>query len=357
MLGAASREDLVRKLCLLAAAMTAVAGAPTVAVAADNHHLRVADYLPSGHFLSRYFTQVWMKRVGELTGGRVTFDYFPAEQLGKAKDLLSLTQSGVTDVGLAAPSYITDKLPLTAVAELPGAFATSCEGTLALWELLKEGRIIDKEELEPLRVRIVFGTLLPPYQMYIAKGPLNGIEAARSKKLRAAGGARVLIAKRMGAVPVQMAAPELMESLSRGTIDGLFLSHASIEDYDLHHHLEYGTAKENFGAAVILYVVNRKTWNSLPPDIKQAFDTAGDEVVRSGCAKTDKDSEDSMALIEKAGVKLVELPAAERAKLTKLLSDVNREWATDLDRRGKAGSAVLGALEDAIKAKTVADQP
>lgn len=39
--------------------------------------------------------------------------------MGKAKDLLSLTQSGVLDIGYVGPSYVSDKLPLFSVGELP----------------------------------------------------------------------------------------------------------------------------------------------------------------------------------------------------------------------------------------------
>ena len=99
--------------------------------------LRVADSFPTGHYIAENQTKPWMEKVKELTGGKVSFQYFPAEQLGKAKDLLSLTQTGVVDIGYVAPAYASDKMPVSEVAMLPGAFAHSCQGTLAYWKLAR----------------------------------------------------------------------------------------------------------------------------------------------------------------------------------------------------------------------------
>ncbi len=329
--------------CLLAPG--AVQAEPTV--------LRIADYLPSGHFISTFMAEAWMDRVAELTNGEVVFDYFPGEQLGKAKDLLSLTQSGVVDVGLAAPSYITDKLPLSGVAELPAAFSNSCEGTLAYWGLVKPGGIIDQNELEPLGVRALFSLVLAPYQLYLAHAPIDGVNAVQGLKLRAPGGPKVLMTRRLGGVPVQMGAPEILESLSRGTIDGLFLSHSSIADYDLHHHLKYGTGDENFGSAVIMYVVNLDAWRDMPADIRKAFTQAGEEVVESSCKETDKDSIVSQKAIEDAGVTFVELTIEDRAAFRAVLAGVNQQWAEDLDQRGKPGTRVLQTFEGALERRSM----
>ncbi len=330
---------VVAAICLLMPGL--VQAEPTV--------LRVADYLPSGHFITKFMAEVWMNRVRELTNGQVVFDYFPGEQLGKAKDLLSLTQSGVADVGLAAPSYITDKLPLSGVAELPEAFSNSCEGSLAYWGLVKPGGIIDKNELEPLGVRALFALVLAPYQLYLARAPIDDVHAVEGLKLRAPGGPKVLMTRRLGGVPVQMGAPEIMESLSRGTIDGLFLSHSSIADYDLHHHLKYGTDGENFGSAVIMYVINLDTWKETAPEIQQAFTQAGEEVVESACQETDKDSVVSQKAIDEAGVIFVDLSADDRAAFRAVLAGVNQQWAADLDRRGKPGTEVLRAFQRSLE--------
>src|SRR3954470_17104337 len=99
--------------------------------------LRVADALPNGHIAHQFILRPFMEAVTKATNGQVVFQHFPAEQLGKAKDMLALEQTGVADMALTVPSYISDKMPLTAAAELPGAFQTACEAAHAYSRLTR----------------------------------------------------------------------------------------------------------------------------------------------------------------------------------------------------------------------------
>ena len=327
----------------------------SVATRADTITLRVADYLPVGHFVAEFATRVWMDDVVARTNGKVNFDYFPAEQLGKSKDLLSLTQSGVTDVGMVSPSLITDKLPLSIVAEHPLDFSSSCEGTAAYWPLAKEGGLLDRSEFEPLGVQALFVLVTTPYQLYMTDDPITGIEAVHGKKIRIIGGAKVLIAKQLGAVPVQIASPELMEALSRGTVDGMMLSPPSVVTYGFENNVRYATRTENFGNFVITYMISREKLRSLPPDVRQALLDAGDAVTRSSCGKTDLDAIRSTEQIGAAGVEFMDLEPDAHDALVAAMSSLNQRWAADLDRRGKPGTAVLEAFQKSVE--TIRNQP
>ncbi len=104
--------------------------------------LRVADSLPVGHYAVEQGIKPWMDEVTKASGGAVAFQHFPAEQLGKAKDLLALTRSGVADIGYVRPAYVSEKMPLSAVVELPGAYTSACAATAAYWRLAREGGLL-----------------------------------------------------------------------------------------------------------------------------------------------------------------------------------------------------------------------
>ena len=53
--------------------------------------LRLADSLPSGHVIHELVAKPFMELVTKATNGQVTFQHFPSEQLGKAKDMAQLT--------------------------------------------------------------------------------------------------------------------------------------------------------------------------------------------------------------------------------------------------------------------------
>ncbi len=316
---------------------------------ADTERLRVAHSFSPNHFVSINWVRAWMDRVEDRANGEITFDYFPGEQLGKAKDVLSLVQSGVIDIGLVTPALISDKMPLSVVAELPEKFSTSCEGTNAYWTIAQKGGVLDRVELEPLGVLAVFVLVTAPYQIYMEGGTLNSIKDLPGKKIRASGGIKAIILQKLGAVSVQMAGSELMEAMSRGTVDGMMLSHPSIVSYDLQHHSSVGTISEIFGGNVSALVINRERWSKLPSKVREALETAGEETIGAGCKATDLDVERSLEVIREAGVSLVNWSEQERERLSYQLRSVAEQWTSTYDGRGKPATEVLRAFQAALE--------
>lgn len=331
----------------LAAALAVLA---PLAAGAQTLTLRVADSFPVGHYIPENMTKPFMAEVEARSGGRVTFQHFPAEQLGKARDLMDLTLSGVADIGYVAPAFVSDRLPLSVVAELPEAFSTSCEGTLAYWELTKPGGLLDRLEFEPNGVRALFVLVLSPYQIYMtpAGNALTGLDSFRGQKIRTTGGAKEIAVRKLDAVPVQIPTPEVREAASRGTIDGFLFPHSSIPPYDLQRHSTAATVGENFGSFVVTYMISRARWDALPEDVRSVIEAVGDEVVRAGCAATDAMEADDIAAIEKAGVRMVRFSPEDSARAKALMATVSTEWAAALDQRGRKGTEVLEAFQQAL---------
>ena len=309
--------------------------------------LRVADSFPAGHYVAEVVTKVWMDEVTRATNNAVVFEYFPAEQLGKAKDLLALTVSGVVDIGYVAPSYISDKLPLSAVAELPGIFPTACAGTTAYWKLAKDGGMLASREFAPNGVRAVFAFVLPPYELYLAKAKLESLKSVDGLKIRPTSGAVELVRK-LNAVPVQIPAPEVYESLSRGTIDGVLFPSSSIFAYNLQGLLKYVTSGGSFGSFVITYAISEKRWKTLPANVQKAMIDAGEAASRRACKYVDDNEAKDIERMRQLGATMVSLPAADKKKLADLMNDGGTVWAASLDKRGKPGTEVLNAFRAAL---------
>jgi len=335
------------RICaFLAVSLVALAVASPLALA-QQVKLRVADSFPAGHYVSEIVTKPWMEEVARATNNAVVFEYFPAEQLGKAKDLLALTVSGVVDIGYVAPSYISDKLPLSAVAELPGIFPTACAGTTAYWRLAKEGGMLAAREFSPNGVRTVFAFVLPPYELYLAKAKIENLKSVEGLKIRPTSGAVELVRK-LNAVPVQIPAPEVYESLSRGTIDGVLFPISSIFAYNLQGLLKYATSGGSFGSFVITYAISEKRWKSLAPGVQKAMTDAGEAATRRACQYVDENEAKDIEKLRQMGVTMMPLPAADKTKLANMMNDGGTVWAASLDKRGKPGAEVLKAFRAAL---------
>jgi TRAP-type C4-dicarboxylate transport system substrate-binding protein len=314
--------------------------------AEDRVTLRVADVYPVGHYIAEALVKPWMAQVKAKLGDRIDLQYFPSEQLGKGRELLKFTQTGVVDIGLVIPAFVPDQLPLSAVGELPGAFATACQGSAAFWPLARDG-ILAQKEFEPAGVRVLLAAVLPPYQIF-SRRPLADLASFEGQKLYSTGGAKDLTLRKLGAVPTRMTTAEVYQSMSRGTIDGGVMSYATALAYRLQGIVKYATTDENFGSGVITYVISHERWAKLPPDVQKAMSEAGDALTKEACASFDQGVDADITTLKKGGVEMVHLPPADHAKIAREMATIGDEWAAELDGRGKPGKAVLEAFRAAL---------
>lgn len=148
---------MLRTISTLALAGCAAAALNGSALAQDKVTLKFADWMSLSHYTVSHAAVPFMDKVRELSGGNIEILHFPAEQLGKAKDALSLVQSGVADIANISPSYIPDKfvrLPLPAGASVAFRdFVAAHEGAADgryHYLALPEGRLARRGVTAPL---------------------------------------------------------------------------------------------------------------------------------------------------------------------------------------------------------------
>jgi len=328
------------KKAVLAGFLLGFGALSVTARAADPVKLRVADSLPAEHYLVRIVLKPWMDEVSRRSNGAVSFQHYPNQQLGKAADLLRLTQTGVVDIGYITPSYVSDKMPVSEVAQLPGQFDAACPGTMAYWKSARNG-VIAKADYAPNKIHLLLATMLSPYHVFTARTPIHGMADLGGLKLRTTGGAQDLTVRSFGGVPVRMAAPDAYESLSRGTMDGLLFPLDSVISYGLDKLVKNGTDGVSFGSVVVAYSIGTDTWNRLSPEIRKVMDDVADELEPKICQQVQEEELVSRKKLEASGVVFAPLPAAAVTEIHAKLTGIAAEWAKGLDARGKPGTEAL----------------
>jgi TRAP-type C4-dicarboxylate transport system substrate-binding protein len=310
--------------------------------------LKVADYLPAGHFVATQGLQVFLSKATELSGGKLKFQYFPAQQLGRAEDLLSLTQSGVADIAFIAPSFVPDRLPLSVVDELPGMYETSCAGTHAFQTLTLPGGLLDTLEFKPNGVRVLFSVALSPYTVQTSHRKVATLDDMAGLKIYTAGGAKEATLRALGAVPVRMAAPEAYQAVQRGTVDGVLLSFLSLRPYDLNSLVKYAFVGVDLGSAGPIYAISERIWSKLTPDLQAALTEAGRTASAHLCAYSDQNEAAELTKLETEGMLVTRLSDSEKARFGPPLLSVQDAWAQSLEQRGKPAKSVLSAFKAAV---------
>ena len=327
----------------------ALAAGVTPALAQDKtFDLKISHWVPASHPLQKALED-WAASVEKASGGTIKGKVFPAQQLGKAADMLKLTQTGVADIGYVAPAYVSDKMPVSEVAMLPGVFEHSCQGTLAYWKTARSG-VIAQQDYTANGIHLLLAVSLPPYRILTVKQPVKDTADINGLKLRSTGGAQDLTLRAIGAVPVRMAAPDAYESLSRGTMDGLLFPLESVVAYGADKLVKHSTDGFGFASFVVAYSISETAWKKLSPDIQKAMVDAAEEILPSACKEVQKQDSETMKSMEAAGVHFDTLQSDVVAKLKDLTKGVGKAWADGLDARGKHGSDALTEFSTAVAA-------
>ncbi len=322
----------------IAAALTA-----QPALAQEKLVLRAADPFPPGHYLHRHGLKPWMEAVTLATQGRVQFEHYPAEQLGKAKDLLSLAQAGVADVVLTGAAYHSEKMPLTAALETPGLFTDSCQGART-YQKLAEG-VLGEKEYAVNGVRVLVPAILPTYHVVSAIRKIQSLKDVEGMKLRTLAGAQELTMRKFKAVPVRMPSSELFEAMSRGTVDGAIFSYEGVVNNKLP--IKYVTSEVGFGSGAAMIFIAENRWNKLPEEVKKAMLEAGKAATQTLCSGMMREETASLEKLKQAGVTVVRWSAEDKKEMERVMAAVADEWASQMDKRGKPGSQVLKAVLEA----------
>lgn len=307
--------------------------------------IKFADWMPLSHPVSAEGGTAFMKKVAELSGGKIDLKFYPAEQLGKAKDSLQLAQTGVADIVNIAPAYITEKFPLSAVAELPGIYEGACNGTYALAKLTQPGQPLYEAEMKQNGVRILFTTAIGAYRIFTANKKIQSANDFKGMKLRTAGGPMDQTAASIGAVSIRMPGPDVLVSLNRGTLDGLFWPLQSIESWGLMSSVKYWTPNLGVGSFVIFYAISDRTWKKLSPENQKILTEAGNYATKHLCEFIDKNEEATSQKLQAHGIQPVPLPDADAKAISQGYGGIQNEWAESLEKRGRPGKQVLQAFK------------
>ena len=69
--------------------------------------------------LSTIYTEKWMDAVTEKSGGKITFDYYPAGQMGSYAELTEALSLGALDMAKVDPTLMTSYVPYSGLLNLP----------------------------------------------------------------------------------------------------------------------------------------------------------------------------------------------------------------------------------------------
>ena len=324
----------------------AVAGALAVSLPAfaQTVTLKIAHFLPSAAPAQQRVLQPWCEEISKESNGRIVCQFYPAMQLGGTpSQLVDQVKNGIADIAWTGPGYSAGRFPVIEAFELPFMVSDSTSSSKALWQYFQEN---GKEEFSAFKV-LAFHTD-GGQAIHTAKKAVSGLADFSGLKLRTS---TRIGAKTLGALsgsPVAMPPAQVTEAVSKGVVDGSFGAWELVFPTKLSEvtkfHAQPVPGQPYPTATVLMVVMNKQKYESLPADLKAIVDkTTGEVMVNKFSAVFDDEATKARQKILALGNKITDLKAAEIAAMCKATSQVEDEWAKQLSDKGLDGKKLLAA--------------
>ncbi|WP_323017377.1 TRAP transporter substrate-binding protein [Castellaniella sp.] len=278
----------------------------------------------------------------QATNGRVRVQIYPNSQLYRDREELEALQLGAVE--MIAPS-LSKFGPLDArefeVFDLPFLFPDE-----AALHRITNGPI-GAGMLQRLRLKGVIGLAFwdNGFKSFSANRPLLAPTDMAGLRMRIQP-SRVLDAqmRALGAQPMAMRFGEVYAALEAGVVDGTENPHSNFYTQNLQNVQSHLTVS-NHGYLGYVVIVNRKFWEGLPSDIRQALEAAMREATLYAGSIAQEENERALEAIRASGETQVHvLTEAELKEWKSALAPVSVEMADHI------GAQLISDIRQAIEA-------
>jgi TRAP-type C4-dicarboxylate transport system substrate-binding protein len=333
-----------------ASGLTALALAAPPA-AAQEVTLRLHTFIPPVANPVKHFMIPWANKINKESNGRIKVQVYPVMQLGgKPEQLLQQVRDGVVDIVWTLPGFTPGVMPKLEIFELPFLHRSTKATVLSLQDYVEKHM---QKEFEPYHVLLVHAHA---GSLFMTKDPINKVEDFEGMKLRSYSRTNAWILEALGSVPLQVALPELVPMLNKGTVSGSILPYEIAPAVKMQDLTNYFTTlappQPRLSTAIFTFLMNKKKYESLPPDLKKVIDdNSGRKLAPLAIEIWDRiEVEGEKVMHSKSKNKFVQLSPEETAKFKKKVQPVFDRFVKLLDDAGGNGKQILADVE-ALKAK------
>lgn len=268
--------SFIRNGVKVALAAACALGLSATVAEAQTTTLKISHFLPDKHGLHRDFLEPWARELEERTNGRVKVEIYPVNTaFGNVAKQMDQVRAGVVDMAHGLAGIPRGRLPRTSVMDLPFMSTTADSASRALWDLYKEGLVAeDYKGVRPLALHCH-----NPGLIHTIDTPVRRPADMRGLRLRTPSPAISEMIEYLGGTPVGMPPTEVYQNLQKGVIDGTVFPWDAVGSFRLNEVLKYHTDADAY-TTCFFFVMNPKTYESLPKDVQQAIDAmSGDTLV------------------------------------------------------------------------------
>lgn len=301
----------------------------------------------SMHYPSKHV----MDTIEKETNGMITFEYYPASQLGSESSLLDQVLSDSLDMGIITTNVMSNVWPEFSAFSLPFAFP-SLE---SFWGTVNTDGFIEKtqEIVQKNDMAMLIGYHTSGYRgCQNNKRPIRSAEDFKGLTFRVMAGDIYtdVFGNCLGASTVTVAADELYSALQQGVVDGEDTALNYVLDQKYFEVEKYSTQINAMTGSMAILVSNG-TWNKLTDQEKEIFLRAGREAGDVSYEFVKKMAEGFAEQVEEKGVELIRNSDLTKEERDSFLNATQPVWEK---YRGEVGEEFYDYFNE-VREKAIAD--
>ena len=323
-----------RTLCTTALMMALPLGAM-----AQSQSLLLNSFLAPQHPVTSMVVKPWAEKIAQVTEGRVKVDVAPSSLAAPHQQMASVNK-GVFDIAYQFHGLMTEQVKLNQVAHLPFVNTTARGSSVALWRTYQK-HFAKAKELDDVQVLAMF--VLPPGVFYGMKGPIDGIDKLKGRKVYALPGVPATMLEAAGAGVVAAPAARSHEIISGKTVDA-FVGY-SVSDANGLKTLSYATdvtdIAGNITAPSFVLFINKKRWSSLSEKDRKAIESISGEAFAQNMKAYDDLESKARADAAAKGIKFHQASDTFNKDMQALGAPLTQAWLNDAQKLGINGREAL----------------
>ncbi|HEX5394052.1 MAG TPA: TRAP transporter substrate-binding protein [Rhodocyclaceae bacterium] len=330
----------IAKQLTLAALLAASAGANAQQVVT----LKVSHFLPPVASIQTKVIQPWCDTLEKESAGRLKCQIYPSMQLGGTPpQLVDQVKNGVADIVWTAPGYSSGRFPAIEAMELPFVITDSLSSSRAAWEFVQKYAAKEFDAYKVLAVQTDGGATL-----HAGDKDVKSLADFKGLKLRASTRLMSKTVAALGGTPVSMPPAQMTEAISKGVVNGAVSSWEVVLPTKLDevtkYHFETGAGNQQMAGTVLITLMNKQKYNSLPADLKAILDrNSGLALSEVQGRAFDEVINQTRLKVLRSGAKINLASPVEMDALKKATAVVEEEWIKEATAKGLDGKALAAA--------------
>ncbi len=316
------------------------------------YRFKLANFYPPLSSFNSAVWPLWIKNLDKASKGRIKIKVYPAEQLAKSEDMWESVESGICDMAHFFLMFEAGRFPVSEYGYLPMIFTSSrtCGMTMtALYEKYPQIR----DEFKSVKVLWFNGNA--PAQFFTRDKPINTLDDLKGLKINGGGLYWKHVGAKLGFAPMSLPFPEIYDALAKGVIDGNTVEWEGQYIFRWYELDKYSLGGVNLYIYPFIMCMNKKKWDSLPPDIQKVFTdfsgVKGAEMTGYIFGRHDSAAKKNIEkYVKKKGLPPVQfMSEKKRAELKARLQPVIDLWLAEMKKKGVPGEQILKDAEAMVR--------